>query len=263
MVIDVNAYIGHYPFRKLRYKTAADLIGLMDRYGIDKSCVGSFNAVYYKDCMEGNLELLEEIMPHKERLIPFCVINPEYNGARDDFIKCVNELGFKGLRLFPMQQGYRLSGGDSVAILKLAAELKIPVHIPLLLEDLRGSHPLDVFSPVGADEIIRAALKSPETDFILSNEYLQYYSQEIEPACTNRPGKVYYDICRVDCLNFSSLNELIKNAGIDRVVFGSGAVLQNIPVQFVKLHYLEKTAGAAADEIEKIKSGNVVKLLNL
>jgi hypothetical protein len=263
MVIDINAYIGHYPFRKLKYKTASDLVGLMDRYGIDKSCVASLHGVYYKDTMEGNRELLEEIEPYRDRLIPFCIINPEYNGAMEDFTHCVKDLGFKGLRLFPKQQGYKLDGDLSVKMQRLAGEMGVPVHIPLQLEDLRGHHPLDAVEPINAEEIKQAALAAPETDIILSNEYLQYYAQSIEPACKKRPGKIYYDIGRLDCLYLTWMEEMLKEVGYDRWVFGTGAMLQTIPVQFVKIHHMNETMGTTPEQTEMIKSGNLIDLLKM
>jgi len=261
MVIDVNAYIGHYPFRKIKYKTAADLVGQMDKYGIDKCCVASLHAIYYKDCMEGNYELLDEIKPYKDRLIPFCVLNPEYNKAQEDFELCFNGLGFKGLRLFPRQQDYKLDGELSVTMLNMAAEKNIPVHIPLMLEDLRGHHPLDIETPLEAEEIKRAALSAPGANIILSNDYVQYYAQTIEPACKGRKGKFYYDICRIDCVFLTWIEDLLKEAKYEQLVFGTGAMLQLIPVQFVKLHYMRDTLGATPAQIDGIKGGNIAPLL--
>ena len=263
MTIDVNAQIGHYPFRKTRHKTAADMIGLMDRYNIDISCAASLNAIFYKDCMEGNYELLDGIGPYKGRFIPFCVINPEYNSAQDDFLMCVKKLGFKGLRLFPRQHGYKLDGGEAAGMMRMAGEMGIPVHIPILLEDLRGHHPLDIAVPIDAEEIKRAALLSPHTDIILSNDYFQYFAEVIEPACGGRAGKVYYDISRVDCVFLTSLGELIDIVGYDRVLFGTGSMLQNIAVQFVKLHYMGGILGASQEQVECIKSKNLAGLLKL
>jgi len=265
MVIDVNAYIGHYPFRQIKLKTAADLIGLMDEYEIDLCCTSSLNAIYYKDCMEGNHELLDEIAAFKDRLIPFCTINPEYNGARDDFKQCVKKLGFKGLRLFPRQHGYKLDSKMSVAMLNMAGEMNIPVHIPIQLEDLRGHHPLDIEVAIGEEEIKCATLLAPNTDIILSNAYLDGYARVIESACKARlgKGKVYYDIGRVDCLGMTMMEELIKEAGYERIIFGTGAILQIIPVQFVKLHYMETILGTTPGQIEEIKSGTLARLLGL
>ena len=39
MIIDVNTYIGHWPFRKIEYDTAEKNLSLMDSTGIDMACV--------------------------------------------------------------------------------------------------------------------------------------------------------------------------------------------------------------------------------
>jgi hypothetical protein len=263
MIIDVNTYIGHYPFRQMKYKTAADLVYLMDKYGIDKACVSNLHATYYKDPIRGNYELLEEIKPYADRLIPFAVLNPEYNQPMLDFDKCFKELGFKGLRLFPRQNGYKLDGDASVAMLKAAGEAKIPVHLPILLEDLRGYHPLDTPTELDAEEIKRAVVKAPDTDFILSNAYFHMYAKTIEPACKERKGRIFYDIARTEPLFGSWMKELANTVGYGRLVFGTDAPLQNIPVQFIKLEYLPKTLGAAVADIEGIKYKNIAGLLGL
>jgi len=256
MIIDVNAYIGHYPFRNLKYRTAVELAALMDKYGIAKSCVASLNAVYYRDCMQGNCELIEEISPYRGRLIPFCVINPEYNWAQNDLRKCI-EMGFRGVRLFPKQQFYKLDGEGSVQLLNLAAELKIPVHIPIILEDLRGRHPMDVMEVISPEEIKNAAILAPDTSFILSNYNFPSYSRVI------KSDNVYYDIGRLECLFGSSISEVAKDAGYDRLIFGTGAMMQNIPVQLVKLSLMEEILGIASEQIEGIMSGNLSKLINI
>jgi len=172
-------------------------------------------------------------------------------------------LGFKGLRLFPKQQCYKLDGEQSVKLFRTAAELNIPVHIPIILEDLRGHHPLDISEQIGAEEIKRAALSAPETNIILSNSSLQSYSHVIEPVCKERSGRVYYDIGRLECLYGSNMDDVAKDAGYDRIIFGTGAMLQNIPVQLVKLHFMGETLGVKPEQIEGIKSGNLAKLFEI
>ena len=39
MIIDVNASLGHYPFRPLRQNTAAELAALLARSGISRALV--------------------------------------------------------------------------------------------------------------------------------------------------------------------------------------------------------------------------------
>ena len=101
MIIDVNAYLGHWPFRQLRHNTASGLLKLMDKNGIDKAIVSSINAIFYKNCHSGNEELAAETKAHRDRLIPFATLNPEYPGWEDDLKHCHEDFGMTGLRLLP------------------------------------------------------------------------------------------------------------------------------------------------------------------
>ncbi|MCA9133557.1 MAG: hypothetical protein KDA45_10400 [Planctomycetales bacterium] len=46
MIIDVNAFLGHYPFRSLRGNTAESMLQTMDGNGIDYALVSSLHAVF-------------------------------------------------------------------------------------------------------------------------------------------------------------------------------------------------------------------------
>ena len=46
MIIDVNTYIGHWPFRQVLDSTPEGLINLMDKSGIDMACVSNLNAIF-------------------------------------------------------------------------------------------------------------------------------------------------------------------------------------------------------------------------
>ena len=93
MIIDVNAYLGHFAFRRLRHNTAADLLRLMDSKKIDKAVVSSASAITYRNPQAGNEDLAAEIRRHRDRLIPFAVINPSYAGWQDDLKICRDDFG--------------------------------------------------------------------------------------------------------------------------------------------------------------------------
>ena len=77
MIIDVNAYLGPFAFRRLRNNTAASLLKLMDAKAIDRAVVSSATAITYRNAQSGNEELAEQVKPYRDRLIPFAVINPD------------------------------------------------------------------------------------------------------------------------------------------------------------------------------------------
>ena len=45
MIVDVNAYLGHFAFRRLRHNTAPALLKLMDAKQIDQAWVSSAAAI--------------------------------------------------------------------------------------------------------------------------------------------------------------------------------------------------------------------------
>ena len=61
MIIDINTWLGHYPFQKLAVDNAAKLSKELKSAGINKAYVSSINAVFYADPDLGNMELAAEI----------------------------------------------------------------------------------------------------------------------------------------------------------------------------------------------------------
>ena len=140
MIIDSNAYIGSWPFRKIRNNTAEGLLRLMDREGIDRAVVGSLSGVFYRNAQVGNEELFREVRGHEDRLISVATINPGYPGWERDFERCRCELGMKGLKLYPMVHGYSLWDESALRLIRKAAGYGMPVVIPMRVEDERIQH---------------------------------------------------------------------------------------------------------------------------
>src|SRR5690606_38257892 len=112
----------HFAFRPLRHNTAAALLRLMDAKGIDRAVVSSASAITYRNAQAGNEEVAAEVGPHRDRLIPFAVINPAYAGWRDDLEACHEGMGMRGLRLYPAWHNYRLSDPCCLELVRAATE---------------------------------------------------------------------------------------------------------------------------------------------
>ena len=54
MIIDVNASLGPFAFRRLRHNTCDGLLRLMDSRKIDKAVVASASAITYRNPQAGN-----------------------------------------------------------------------------------------------------------------------------------------------------------------------------------------------------------------
>ena len=137
MTIDTNAYLGHFAFRQLANNTANSLLRLMDLYGIEKAMVSSASAITYRNTQSANIEMNAEISNHRDRLIPFAVINPFYAGWQDDLKMCHEQFGVRGLRLYPKWHNYALSDDALLDLIHMATELNMLVSIPIRVEDCR------------------------------------------------------------------------------------------------------------------------------
>ncbi|HOJ11751.1 MAG TPA: amidohydrolase family protein, partial [Clostridiales bacterium] len=258
MFIDVNTYIGHWPFRQVGNNTAEELVKLMDEEGIDMACVSNINSIFYRNVQDGNEELAEEVKPYNNRLIPFAIINPAYPGWEKDFKRCIDELGMKGLELYPSYHQYSLTDSTAVELLNMAADRNIPVHLPCAIENLRQRHWLDTKEDLSADSVKQVLALCPNTNFIITNGPTHSIASYLQTASVDRQGKVYYDFCRVDMLN-STFDRFVEAVGADRVVFGSVMPLQYLETQFVKLQFSK----LGNEDKEKIMYKNLKELLKL
>lgn len=256
MLIDINTYIGHWPFRQVKNSDPAGLIKIMDEKGIDISVVTSINSVFYKDAQQGNEELMEEIAPYGSRFIPFAIINPAYTGWKKDFINCIENYGMKGLELYPYYHRYSLTDDSAVELMNIAAEKKVPVHLPCCIVNLRQRHWMDTDENLLVEEVEKVVSMCPKTDFIITNGPVYYISKRLKDTAENRSGRIYYDFSRADVFG-PGFKNFVESAGINRIVFGSVAPLQYVEPQLVKLNF----SGLNDSDKEKIMSGNLKELL--
>ena len=70
MLIDCNAYIGHWPFRQLRNNTCASRLEQMDQINVDISIISNLNGIFYKNTQAANQELHDEIKSDKRGIYP-------------------------------------------------------------------------------------------------------------------------------------------------------------------------------------------------
>ncbi len=257
-MIDVNCYLGHFAFRKLRHNTADALLRKMDAKGIEKAVVGSAAAITYRNAQSGNEELHREIKRHRDRLIPFAVINPGYAGWTDDLKICREEFGMRGMRLHPGWHNYKPSDACCREAVAAAAEHKMPVSIPIRVEHNRQRHWLVDVPDVQLNELADLVKACPKATFILAAGR-GFVSSSLGKKQNTLPTNYYIDIGRVTALLANELGQLVKNLGPERLLFGSAMPFHYPDAAILKLKMLDI---AEADK-EKIRRGNAVELLGL
>jgi uncharacterized protein len=127
-VFDTHTHIGHGLHHGRRY-SAEQLLAAMDQHGVDRSVVIPFPVV--ADHRVSHDEIARAVKAHPERLVGTACIYPYIGAAnyRDEVKRCVEELGFRALKLQPQFQPLDplLPVGDF--LYEAALEFNLPVII--------------------------------------------------------------------------------------------------------------------------------------
>jgi hypothetical protein len=233
MIIDFNAYLGQWPFRRLPARSAAEVVDLMDRAGVDVAVVSSLNSALYADPHEGNLELLEDIRQYRGRFVPLAVLNPRYPGWKDDLQECVVD-GFKGIRLYPQYHNYALADNACLELVSKASEMNLVVSVPVRLRDRRGRHWMDNARDVELGEVERLATKLPSSRIVLLE------SRDVVNTALVKYGNVYFEISRMTSTLGNEIGGLVDSVGASRLLFGSGMPLKYISPALLKINLLRE-----------------------
>ena len=256
MILDVNAYLGHFAFRQLRHNTADSLLTLMEAKRIDQAVVSSASAITYRNTQAGNEEVAAEVKGHRDRMIPFAVINPFYAGWRDDLKICHEEFGMAGLRLYPKWHNYSLSAPCCLELVNAATERGLVISIPLRAEDSRQRSWLVDVPDVPLEEIVALVRSCPNARFILLNG-LGYARSPLGRKDSGLPANYAIEISRLSALLDNEIGQLITNLGAERLMFGSGMPFSYPDPALLKLEVLN----ASSDDRQKIGSQNAAKWL--
>ena len=172
MLLDINAYVGHWPFKQVKFNTCEALMERMDQYDVDISVISNLNGIFYKNTQPANQELFDEISSDKQfrkRFIPFAVINPIYPGWKHDMEECRNKFGMKGIRLYPKYHDYELTDPACIEVVRLARDFEMPVAFSFRMVDSRQRSWLDIEKEWELKDIIPIVKEVPDGRYIFLN----------------------------------------------------------------------------------------------
>lgn len=248
MRIDINACFGHWQYWDLYDRSPDDLIGLMDRHGIDRAAVLSLRGVFL-DWRKGNEETLFAAGRYPDRLVPFATISPFLGGNGGELERAL-DAGCRGVRLYPSFHSYRLDSEFVDDVCWVAADRQVPVMIPTrLMMNWR-------FTPVPLDSIGAVVERHPPATFILSGPNYLIEFQALVRLMKRCPNALY----EISCLQgFNAVAKLVAEVGAERVLLGTGAVLNYPACNVLKLDHAELADGQRT----AIASTNALNLLGL
>ena len=145
-MIDVNAYIGNWPFRPLPGSAPQDLLALLNAEGVERAFVSPMEGIFYDEPQLANEKLCEAIR-NFPAFMPVAVLNPKLSNWQRNMNICCAEYRVRAVKLHPNYHHYNLAGDDAGQFLKAAGERDMPVIVQLRVQDVRAQVELQVLNP--------------------------------------------------------------------------------------------------------------------
>ena len=220
MIIDCNANLGNWPFRRMSYNDAEGLIERLGRTGIERAWVTLLDCVMYKNVHAGNAPLAEMVAHHHDRLMPVGTINPAWPAWERDLTQCAEHLHFRGVRVNPNYHGWALSDPVFGELLSAAGELGMFVEVTMRMTDERHHHPLVMVPPTDLSALPAAAAAHPDVPIIVAN------CKNGEAIALHRkagelPANLYFEMSHFE--GVGGVKTTADEIGIERVLFGTHA----------------------------------------
>lgn len=268
MLIDINAYVGHWPFMQLKYNNCSLLLERMNKFGVESSVISNLNGIFYKNTQPANRELYTELNAlgkNKKRFIPFAVINPTYAGWQYDLDECVKKFGMKGIRVYPKYHDYEITDPSLIELVKRARDMNIPVAFNYKMVDSRQRSWMDIdyvaytpkpeWSMKNIFPIIKAV---PDAKYMILNVTNSMQLDKEDEVLFKKANILMDTSGRI----LSDLGSLLKTYGVQRFAFGTHAPILDYLTGMLRIEALtESEANPTTKEL--LRSGNTKIFLNL
>jgi len=219
-LVDHNALIGAYPFRRLPDPTPERLVAELERLGIARAWVGHVPSIFYRDVAAGNDELLRWLEPHRPRLLPVPAVNPAYPGWPRE-LERARAGGCPAVRTYPAHYGFDAAGPEMRALAGACGDLDLALVLTVRLEDGRQRHRLDVAGELlGAD--VRATVRAhPRVRVLVTNADRALIEEVHFGSTPEEAARLHWDIAWLWGPPDDQLAALHRSMGKDRFVLGT------------------------------------------
>jgi predicted TIM-barrel fold metal-dependent hydrolase len=253
MRIDVNTFLGAYPWRRVPGTSPEAVLTAMDRVAIDEAWVTHLPSLFWRDPTEGNPWLYETAATHK-RLRPVPVVHPGF-AHWERALREAASAGAPAVRCDPHYLGLAPAGDEMRVLAAACGATRIPLLLAVRLEDGRQRHPNDVVPELAAASV-RALIRSDEDVRLIVTHADRGFIEEVHWGATPaEQRRIRWDISWIWGPPEDHLAAVLGTIGAERFVFGTGQPLRLPENAVAKLDLLE----LSAQQREAIESGNVKK----
>lgn len=232
LVIDVNAHVGDWAFRKLPCSDAANLGQLLGAQGIDAAVVGPVEGVLYRDPSEANELLFERLQgaPTAPRLLAAAVVNPAFPGWERHLEQAI-DAGARAVKLYPNYHDYSPAGPQAQKLAQAAAEAGLPIICCVRVEDERQHHWHLLMPPAAVGDVVSLARAVPEAQVVLAVAKQGEMEAFLKAA---PPDRTWAEVSYLKSPT-ESVRHMVSRYGADRLLFGTHAPFLNPGVAKLKV----------------------------
>jgi predicted TIM-barrel fold metal-dependent hydrolase len=248
MIIDADCHISS---QKSIGLTAAELIEMMDRAGVDQALVW-LKPPYNKNIIPENQAVYEAAKRYPERLVGFGWANPLLGRREttDEIRRCFEEYGLAGLKFNGAQDGYVIDDeGLTLPFIEQAAAYGKPIAFHIGADFYENTHPY---------RLGRIAARFPEVTFLMvhmggaGTPSLERSAIETAVAQPNI-------VLIASNIPETAILRAIQALGPDRVLFGSDTPFRLMHVQLAMARALLRDFDE--DTCRKYLGGNFLRVV--
>ncbi len=243
-MIDVNAFLGGYPFRRVPGTTPAAILSAMDRTGIAEAWVSHLPAIFWRDPTEGN-EWLYHATTGEPRLRPVPCIEPSLaNWTRE--LAAAADRRVPAIRVDPTIHGLDPVGPAMRLLAGACGEAGLPVSLAVRFEDARQRHPNDRAATL-PPAAVRALVRNDSRVRVLVTHADRGFIEEVHWSLTpDESSRIWWDICWIWGPPEDHLELLLDTIGVARFVLGTGMPLRIPETPIARLDLLDLSASDRA-----------------
>ena len=254
MRVDVNSFVGSYPFRRVPGTSPDALLRAMDRVSIDRAWVSHLPGIFWRDPAAGNPWLYETAARH-DRLAPVPAVHPAVSGW-EALLGEARDAGAPAVRCDPTYHGIDPSGAQMQALARGCAAAGVPLMLAVRLEDARQRHPNDHAAELPPWAVRNLVRSDPDVRLIVTHADRPFVEEVHFGSTPEESGRILWDICWIWGPPEDHLGTLLRTIGVERFVFGTGQPLRLPENSIAKLDLLD----LAPDQQRAIESVNALNV---
>ena len=247
-----------YSDPRARMITAEELIASMDKAEIDRSVVLNIGWLSHNLCRETNDYILEAISHYPDRLIGFCMVQPQAGDkALIELERCARA-GARGIgEMRSDLQGFNLA---DKSLLQPLADIAVKYNQIFLTHSSEPvGHQYTGKGSITPDILYSMALNFPEIKLVYAHWGGGLPLYALMPEVGRALANIFFDTAATIWLYQSSIFQHVSDIiGSDKILFGTDYPL--LPQKRILQHI--RSAGLAPADQEKILGGNAQRLLS-